>query len=161
MKIIRNVSGMELAIELTQDEINAVIAEHAVITVKPVAVLEPKLEAKPVSEPKKFTMPKVTRAGTMVDHMEDVRQMVEQDIPYTQIASYFGVSLSTVNKYIKMWGFHRPGASHAPKGMTMGKAFDLLERYQNGETLRSLAKAFHIKEEAASYWMNKAKAEVA
>lgn len=152
--ITREVYGLELKITLTEEEIRNVIAEHATIAFKPVVAV-------PTQEPetKTYTMPKTTHVGRLVDHMTEVRDMVEQDYPYTKIAEYFGVSISTVNKYVKMWGLQRPGAlQNHHKGLSMLDARAMLEAKRNGTTYRDIAKAYGVKEEVVSYWVNKAKA---
>lgn len=155
MEITRSFAGAELKITLTPEEIAQIVAECATITVK---------NAKPVpvqeQEPaKKFTMPKVTNVGRLTDHMDDVKAMVEQDFSYSQIAQYFGVSLSTVNKYIKMWGLSRPSVSkYRARGLTIENAMNMMIRHDNGDSMAEIARDYGCPAETVAYWIQKAKA---
>ena len=158
MEIIRNVAGMELKITLTEEELKSIVAEFATITFK-AAVQEPAAGPVPVQEPKKFTMPKTTHVGRMTDHMAEVKEMVERDYSYSQIAKYFDVSLSTINKYVKMWGFERPGTvAHQKKGLSLREAKAMLKALHNGTTRTELARTYNISLDTVRYWINRAKA---
>lgn len=161
MEIIRNVAGMELKITLTEEELRSIVAEFATITFNGTKTkTEPEMH--PISrklepEPKKFTMPKTTHVGRMTDHMTEVKEMLDQDYSYGQIATYFGVSWTTVSKYVKMWGFTRPGAArYHKKGITMEDARAMLESRRNGKRYTDIAKSYGITEDVARRWINKA-----
>lgn len=158
MEIIRNVAGMELKITLTEEELRSIVAEFATITFK-AAVQEPAAEPVPVQEPKQFTMPKTTHVGLLTDHKEEVKAMVDQDYTYEKIAKYFGVSYVTIKRYIKAWGFARPGAERRySKGFTMDDARAMLKAYRNGMFLKDIAKQYGVSDKTARYWVDKAEA---
>ena len=154
MEIIRNVAGMELKITLTEEELRSIVAEFATITFNGT---QTKTEPETKQEPKKFTMPKTTHVGRMTDHMAEVKEMLDQDYSYGQIATYFGVSWTTVSKYVKMWGFTRPSAArYHKKGITMEDARAMLESRRNGKRYTDIAKSYGITEDVVRRWINKA-----
>ena len=151
IKITKEFNGNVMMIDLNEEDVRYIISECAVIGLR--------TDAQPAAKPetKNFTMPKTTHVGRMIDHQQEVKTMLEQDYSYGKIAEYFGVSLSTVNKYIRMWGFSRPSASRFhPTGMTLADGKAMLKAHRNGMSFKTIAEARGIKPEVVAYWVNKA-----
>jgi len=163
MTITRNVAGMELKIELTEEEIKQIVTECAVITVKPLTAVLAAPVTEPASKPesetpaKQYTMPKVIRTGCFKDHKEEVIEMARQGYSNPKIAEYFGVSLKTVQKYCHQWGVNLVGV-HSQKGLTIVDGMTMLDEFEHGISRHEIAIRHGVTENTVYYWLNRARA---
>ena len=152
-EIIRNFNGTKVIFQLTPDEIKAIIAEYATITVKQTAVPEPV----PEPEPEVFKPARVIRTGCFTSHRDEVQQMLKQGWTYSQIGQYFGVNITTVGKYARVWGLN--GLSqhkNAHKGLTIDDGKRMLELFRSGATLTKLANLYKCADVTILRWIKKA-----
>lgn len=99
MDIIRNVSGMELKITLTEEEIRNIIAEYAMITFRPAVEAEP--VPKSIQEPEREWKPvRQYRTGVVAQHGDEIFTMYEQGLSCQQIAKHYGVGSKTVQRFL-------------------------------------------------------------
>lgn len=166
MTITRNVAGMELKIELTEEEIKQIVTECAMITVKPLTAVLAAPVTEPASKPesetpaKQYTMPKVIRTGCFKDHKDEVIEMRRQGYSCARIAEYFGVAEATVKKWTGVWdrcqSFDNNTGTYL-KGLTMKDAKEMLDAMEQGAHRADLAIKYNVSVNTIEYWLRKAR----
>lgn len=103
MTITRNVAGLELKIELTNEELQNIVTECARITFSPGAKVQ---ELPKVTLPKTTQKRKPYRTGIIQANGDEVIRMYASGMSFSEIAKHFGTSDETVGRYLRVSGVH-------------------------------------------------------
>lgn len=97
--ITRNIRGKDVVIDLTDSEVEAIAMrwlEGSGIRI----TSAPEIKEKEPEKKQDWEAPKITRAGTLKDHIDEAARMYDAGWSTVRIATYFGVSDPTVRRYL-------------------------------------------------------------
>lgn len=119
--ITRNIRGKDVVIDLTDSEVEAIAMrwlEGSGIRI----TSAPEIKEKEPETKKDWETPKITRTGTLKDHIDEASRMYETGWSAQQIADYFGTSNSTVLDQLRKNGVAIRTRSEAARVFRNGKA---------------------------------------